>query len=88
MSERALLVMASQHQQPAEVSLGNHLSELVCPDLRAGDGSKRSAIWAVTVAPNEEPERTGDTPIREVTLRAQTVPGAHPILGTIPDIDS
>lgn len=68
MSERALLVMASQHQQPAEVSLGNRLSELVCPDLRAGDGSKRSAIWAVTVAPNEEPERTGDTPIREVTL--------------------
>lgn len=68
MSERALLVMASQHQQPAEVSLGNRLSELVCPDLRAGDGSKRSAIWAITVAPNEEPERTGDTPIREVTL--------------------
>ncbi|KFV95615.1 Adenylyl cyclase-associated protein 1, partial [Fulmarus glacialis] len=27
MSERALLVMASQHQQPTEVSLGNHSSE-------------------------------------------------------------
>ncbi|KFR16528.1 Adenylyl cyclase-associated protein 1, partial [Opisthocomus hoazin] len=30
MSERALLVMASQHQQPAEVSLGNRSSETFC----------------------------------------------------------
>lgn len=56
MNERALLMMASQHQQPAEVSLGSRLSELVCPDLRAGDGCKRSGIRAVTVTPNEEPE--------------------------------
>ncbi|KFV00268.1 Adenylyl cyclase-associated protein 1, partial [Tauraco erythrolophus] len=30
MSERALLVTASQHQQPTEVSLGSHLSEALC----------------------------------------------------------
>ncbi|KFQ50900.1 Adenylyl cyclase-associated protein 1, partial [Pelecanus crispus] len=36
MSERALLVMASQHQQPAEVSLGNSLiRNLARPCLRA-----------------------------------------------------
>lgn len=53
MSERALLVVASQHQQPAEVSVGNQ------KPLPSGSGVAESVggTWAVTAAPKEELEK-------------------------------
>lgn len=69
MSERALLVMASQHQQPTEVSLGNHSSEtLYALTSESGMTATVEESGPLQFLQKRNQRRTGDTCIREVAL--------------------
>lgn len=69
MSERALLVMASQHQQPAEVSLGNHSSEtFYALASESGMTASLGESRPLQLLQKRNQERTGDTCIYEKAL--------------------
>lgn len=71
MSERALLVTASQHQQPAEVSLGNHLPVTLytlTSELEMTGSVGESGL--LQLLQNRNQRRTGDACIHGVALAA------------------
>lgn len=69
MSERALLVMASQHQQPTEVSLGNLSSEtLYSLTSEQGMAAAEGESGPLQLLQARNRRRTGDSCILEVAL--------------------
>lgn len=69
MSERALLVMASQHQQPTEVSLRNRSSETLCASTsESGMTDAVGESGPLQLLQKRNQRRTGGTCIHEVAL--------------------